>query len=289
MSAQTGDDDGAGDESTAEDEPGVDREAFEAYRECLTENGVEAPAEGERPNRDEITDEQRETFRAAREACEDQHPFAEEIAAARECLAENGVELPEDGERRARDELTDEQRETFEAAKEACADVLPERGGHRGPHGRRAGLDSEEFQAFRECLTENGVELPEDGERPNRDEITDEQREAFEAAKEACADQLPFADEIAAFQECLTENGVELPEDGERPNRDEITDEQREAFEAAKEACADLLPEGAGRPGPRGFGRGPGWTRRTRWTPWGSVASSPPASMDPAVEGLTPA
>ena len=183
VSAQAG-----GDDADSADEGVVDEETFGAYRDCLAENGIEAPADGERPNRDEITDEQREAFQAAREACADVHPFAEQIAAARECLAENGVELPEDGERPNRDEITDEQRETFEAAREACADVLPERRGHHGP---RPDFDSEEFEAFRECLAENGVELPEDGERPNRDEITDEQRETFQAAREACADVLP--------------------------------------------------------------------------------------------------
>ncbi|MEL7207779.1 MAG: hypothetical protein AAGK32_06035 [Actinomycetota bacterium] len=185
VSAQTG-----GDEGDAEEPPAVDEEAFAAYRDCLEENGIEPPADGERPNRDEITDEQREAFRAAREACADVHPFAEEIAAARACLEENGVEFPADGERPNRDEITDEQRETFQAAKEACADVLPDRGrfGH-GPRG--PGLDPEVREQLRACLEENGVELPAEGERPNRDEITDEQREAFQAAREACADILP--------------------------------------------------------------------------------------------------
>ena len=74
VSAQTGGDDGDGDEGTTEETPDVDREAFEAFRECLTENGVEVPADGERPNRDDITDEQREAFRTAREACADELP-----------------------------------------------------------------------------------------------------------------------------------------------------------------------------------------------------------------------
>jgi predicted DNA binding protein len=263
VSAQTSGDDGDGaDDGGAADQGVVDDEAFGAYRDCLAENGIEAPADGERPDRGEITDEQREAFQAAREACADVHPFAEEIAAARACLEENGVELPADGERPDRDEITDEQREAFQAAREACADVLPERG-PRGHHGPRPDLDSEEFQAFRACLEENGVEAPADGERPDRDEITDEQREAFQAAREACAEELPFADEIVAFRACLEENGVEAPADGERPDRGEITDEQREAFQAAREACADELPEGAGfgggpgGHGPRGFG-GPG-------------------------------
>ena len=182
VSAQTGDDD------APEDAP-ADAQAFGDYRDCLEENGVEPPADGERPDRDEITDEQREAFRAAREACADLHPFADQIAAARECLAENGVELPADGERPDRDEITDEQREAFQAAREACADVLPDRG--RFGHGPRGNVDPEELQAFKDCLTENGVEAPADGERPNRDEITDEQRDAFQAAQEACADLRP--------------------------------------------------------------------------------------------------
>ena len=133
----------------------------------------------------------------------------------------------------------------------AATVVSAQSGGDDGDSADEGVVDDEAFGAYRDCLAENGIEPPADGERPNRDEITDEQREAFQAAREACADVHPFADQIAAARECLAENGVELPEDGERPNRDEITDEQREAFQAAREACADVLPEG------RGFGRSP--------------------------------
>jgi len=73
--------------------------------------------------------------------------------------------------------------------------------------------------------------------------------------------QGPSEEDRAAFEayrDCLAENGVERPEDGERPDRDSITEEQREAFRAAREACADEAPLAGHRPGgPRGFGHGP--------------------------------
>ena len=123
------------------------------------------------------------------DAPEDAPADAQAFGDYRDCLEENGVEPPADGERPDRDEITDEQREAFQAAREACADVLPDRG--RFGHGPRGNVDPEELQAFKDCLTENGVEAPADGERPNRDEITDEQRDAFQAAQEACADLRP--------------------------------------------------------------------------------------------------
>jgi hypothetical protein len=147
------------------------------------------------------------------------------------------------------------------AATVVSAQTDPGQGGGGDGTDEAPAVDGKAFGDYRDCLAENGIERPADGERPNRDEITDEQREAFRAAREACADVHPFAEQIAAARECLEENGVELPEDGERPNPDEITDEQREAFQAAREACADELPDGAGfrhgRGGPHGFG-GPG-------------------------------
>ena len=49
--------------------------------------------------------------------------------------------------------------------------------------------------------------------------------------------------QIDAYQSCLESQGVTLPEkpaDGTRP---EITDEQRDAMRAAREACQDQRPE----------------------------------------------
>jgi hypothetical protein len=130
---------------------------------------------------------------------------------------------------------------------------------------RRAALEE-----FRACMSEHGVELP---ERRGEDEGAAEiDREQAEAAYEACKDLVPpppgvsqaeFDEHRAALEEfrtCLSEHGVEAPIPGvggprrHRPGDEaDVSDEDRERFEAAREACADLLPEplpGAGRPGP---------------------------------------
>jgi hypothetical protein len=130
---------------------------------------------------------------------------------------------------------------------------------------RRAALEE-----FRACMSEHGVELP---EPPGEDESAAEiDREQAEAAYEACKDLVPpppgvsqaeFDEHRAALEEfrtCLSEQGVEPPIPGvggprrHRPGDEgDVSDEDRERFEAAREACADLLPEplaGTGRPGP---------------------------------------
>ena len=97
----------------------------------------------------------------------------------------------------------------------------------------------------RACLEEQGVQKPERGENGERVRPTDEQREAFRAAAEACDIELPLrrhrlTDEQRA---CLEEQGVEKPQRDENGERVEPTDEQREAFRAAAEACGIDLPD----------------------------------------------
>jgi hypothetical protein len=102
---------------------------------------------------------------------------------------------------------------------------------------------TEEQQA---CLEEQGIVKPEpnaDGERPRP---TDEQREAFRAAAEACGIELPARHGPRLTDEqksCLEEQGIEKPARGEDGERVEPTDEQREAFRAAAEACGIDLPD----------------------------------------------
>lgn len=77
-------------------------------------------------------------------------------------------------------------------------------------------------------------------------------------ATDGDAPERPTDEEIEAFQACMADNGVDLPDErparGERPER---TEEEEAAFEAALEACDELKPEGFGHHGPGGRG-GPG-------------------------------
>jgi len=143
-----------------------------------------------------------------------------------------------------------------------------------------------QIDAFKACLEGQGVTLPEKPQDGARPEITDEQREAMKAAREACADQRPDRPELseaqqaelrsqmeehrACMQEQLSAAGITKPEKpaggqsgqpGERPQRPQLTDEQKAAFQAAHDACEDTEPnlgvEGMGPMGRRGPG-GPG-------------------------------
>lgn len=136
---------------------------------------------------------------------------------------------------------------------------------------------TQQSEAHKACLAQQGVTLPEkpaDGTRP---EITDEQKTAMRAAREACASVRPtrpvlseeqqatLQAQMEEFRACLTAQGVTMPErpaagtprqDGTRPARPEISEDQRAAMNAARDACADVAPNlGGGGPG---FGHGPG-------------------------------
>jgi len=140
---------------------------------------------------------------------------------------------------------------------------------------------STQSQAYKACLEAQGLTLPTkpaDGTRP---QLTDDQKAALKAAHDACAAQRPNRPELSTDQQaklqaqieqyrtCLAGQGVTMPgrptagADGTRPERPQITDEQRAAMEAARQACADVAPNlGGGMGGPggmggRGFG-GPG-------------------------------
>ena len=95
------------------------------------------------------------------------------------------------------------------------------------------------IEAFVACAEDAGIELPDIRQhRRDREPLNDEERAAVAAAREACGDLLPHAEERAAFRQCLTDAGV-LGPDGERPDRDEMTDEQRAAFREAARTCAE--------------------------------------------------
>jgi hypothetical protein len=139
-----------------------------------------------------------------------------------------------------------------------------------------------QIDAYQSCLESQGVTLPEkpaDGTRP---EITDEQRDAMRAAREACQDQRPERPQLtdeqraelqsqreehrACMEEQLSAAGITKPEKpaegsqapGERPQRPELTDDQKAAVQSARDTCADLEPNlGVDGIGPMGHG-GPG-------------------------------
>ena len=140
-----------------------------------------------------------------------------------------------------------------------------------------------QVDAFKTCLRQQGVTLPEkpaDGAKP---QLTDEQKTAMRAAGEACADQRPSRPELSteqqaalqsqmqAYRTCmdtqLSAAGITRPEkpaegtprtDGARPERPQLTDAQKAAVDAARTACEDVRPNlGVEGIGPMG-GHGPG-------------------------------
>ena len=97
----------------------------------------------------------------------------------------------------------------------------------------------------RQCLVDQGVERPPLGQRPS-----DEQIQAAKDAAEACGIELPIGRRGPARRflrnltdeqrQCLQGQGLERPARGERP-----TEEQRQAFREAAEACDIDLPDRA--------------------------------------------
>jgi hypothetical protein len=150
-----------------------------------------------------------------------------------------------------------------------------------------ASVDPEDAAlAFAECMREHGVDTPDpqvggNGEmsfsiRGGGPDGLD--REQLQEAQEACQDLMPTGlgkpgdipqeqrDAMLAFAQCMREHGIEMPdpqfesggvmiggpsEDGEGPKFDPRSEE----FQAAEEACGDLL--GEMRPG-SGTNVGPG-------------------------------
>jgi len=95
------------------------------------------------------------------------------------------------------------------------------------------------IEAYVACAEEAGIELPDRRQhRRDREPLSDDERAALEAARDACGDLLPHAEERTAFRQCLTDAGV-LGADGERPDRDEMTDEERSSFRDAARTCAE--------------------------------------------------
>lgn len=100
----------------------------------------------------------------------------------------------------------------------------------------------EAVEAFVACAQDAGIELPTRAElrqaRRGAEPLSDAARAALRQARETCGDLLPGAERRAAVRSCLTDAGV-LPEDGSRPDRASMTEEERAAFRAALRTCAD--------------------------------------------------
>jgi hypothetical protein len=145
----------------------------------------------------------------------------------------------------------------------------------------------EALLAFTTCLREQGIDVPDptmdaDGnlqlERPaGAQQDPNFDRDAFRAAREVCVEHLEGValgfrgedrteteDQLLAFAACVRENGYDMPD----PDFSNTTpgqgggggpfgglDRTDPAFQAAAEACSDLLP-GVGRGVPGGPGGG---------------------------------
>jgi len=112
------------------------------------------------------------------------------------------------------------------------------------PGGGRAQLTDEQ----KSCLEEQGVVKPEPNADGERVRPTEEQREAFKAAAEACGIELrgPRHNRLQLTDEqksCLEDQGIEKPARDEDGKRVKPTDEQKAAFEAAAAECGIELPE----------------------------------------------
>ncbi len=75
----------------------------------------------------------------------------------------------------------------------------------------------ERFQPFLDCVAEQGIDLPDlRAHRRDREPLGDDERAALQAAREACGDQLPHAEDRAALRQCVTDR---LAEDAVTPVR----------------------------------------------------------------------
>jgi hypothetical protein len=144
----------------------------------------------------------------------------------------------------------------------------------------------EAFLAFAECMREHGIDMPDPqvSEEGGRFSVGfsaggpggERDNEAFQEANEACRPLLENAigeggrpeispeDEEAMldFAQCMREHGIDMPDPGENGMAFQLGDPDDEsfdqdAFEAAQEACQDLLPGRLGEDAP-GLRVGPG-------------------------------
>lgn len=199
-----------------------------------------------------------------------------------ECMRKNGIDVPdpevdENGRvrvmiqgRRAADGVQDE---TFRKAQEECGTPF----GNSGPP-QLSDAERQEMQdtllEFAACMREHGVDMP-DPQVGSNGEMSFSigagpgklDRSQLQDAQEACQDLMPTGlgkpgdipqeqrDAMLAFAQCMREHGIDMPdpqfetggmvmiggpdEDGAGPKFDPRSEE----FQAAEEACGDLLGE----------------------------------------------
>jgi hypothetical protein len=138
-------------------------------------------AEGNRPKRPELTDEQKA------------------------CLDAQGIEKPAKDADGNRAKPTDEQRAKFKAAAKACG--LPAR-----PDGPKHPKLTDEQKA---CLDAQGIEKPAKDADGKRAKPTDEQRAKFEAAAKECGIELP---QRPADADSNAKNGSGSPDNSNADN-----------------------------------------------------------------------
>ncbi len=203
-----------------------DDAAWAAFDQCLSdalgpidEDGFE---DTELTDDIELTDDEWEAlesqFEAAEEACEEFLPddVKAEIAAFQpfdDCIdAQLGEKTIED-----ETELTDDEWETlesqFEAAEDACFDLLPE----------DTKAEAEAFQAYDDCLTDAG--------------LGDDMGAAIYVEDGETGQSIQFGEDGGTVTITGDATGVTVTTDGDVSVLDDA------AFEAAFEACDELLPD----------------------------------------------
>ncbi len=111
----------------------------DAQKQCLADEGVTLPVKPADGSRPQLSQEQRDALRQAREACglpprtvrgHGPHPSLSD--AQKQCLADEGVTLPVKPADGSRPQLSQEQRDALRQAREACGlPAGPRAGGDR--------------------------------------------------------------------------------------------------------------------------------------------------------------
>lgn len=116
--------------------------------------------------------------------------------------------------------------------------------------------------AFTQCMRDHGVDMADPDPTTGRPQVgdgVDPDSPAYQEAMDACADLLPEGgalsepdpaelDQFQAFAECMRDNGLQDFPDPQPGGQGlfEGLDRTNPGFQAALEACQDVLPAGGG-------------------------------------------